>query len=657
MDEGRTLYQRFRTPLLVLFFVIVLAGVLATGLFAYSNSYADRVIPGVHIGNIGIGGMNRHELHAFLSSMNKKLATEGVHLTVTQQDGVSKTVTLYPTLGEEEKPLLAIDIEQETDRLLSYGKGVKGVTVRPIVAKFQKPSIPLQYIVAERKAIEELIEQKAGPAGVEPKNASISISSIDPLRYTITSSSVGVAYEYERAIDDMIAQWRDLRMPEVILNHETTSPAVVERDVAQVIPQLPALLAQGGLTLTHTDPHTNREYVWRITPEQMGRFLNVQKMNGNPVVGVDKEKIGSYFEKTIASAIKEEPTDAKFVMDEATGKVTEFRGSRPGVTLDTDKTYDLVNAVVIDRFQGKKPPGTVTIVTAQVEPKIALADINNLGITEPLGTGVSSFAGSPKNRILNIRNAVKKLNGTLVKPGEEFSTIAHTQPYTLEGGYLPEKVIKGDEIKPEIGGGLCQVGSTLFRMAMNSAMKITERRNHSLVVSYYNDPINNLPGTDATIYEPSPDFKFLNDTGHYILIQTEMREATGDLIFTIWGKNDGRKGSYTRPVVSKWLPAGEPRMIETTKLPPGTTECQNAYRGAHASFTYTRIMPDGTKEDKLYESYYRPLPKICLVGVAEVTTPCEPSADGVTCTPVNPETGETAPIEQVSPSDVPIVIE
>ena len=88
------------------------------------------------------------------------------------------------------------------------------------------------------------------------------------------------------------------------------------------------------------------------------------------------------------------------------------------------------------------------------------------------------------------------------------------EPFTIEAGYLPELVIKGDEIKPEIAGGLCQVGTTMFRAAMNSGLKITERQNHSLVVSYYNDLSNGNPGTDATIYDPHPDFRFLNDTGN-----------------------------------------------------------------------------------------------------------------------------------------------
>ena len=137
------------------------------------------------------------------------------------------------------------------------------------------------------------------------------------------------------------------------------------------------------------------------------------------------------------------------------------------------------------------------------------------------------------------------------------SLIAALRPFTLEDGYFPEMVIKGDEIKPEVAGGLCQIGTTTFRAAMNSGLPIVERQNHSLVVNYYNDPSNGKPGTDATIYEPAPDLKFLNDTGHYILFEAKMNEDDKSLKYTFWGTADGRRGSYSPPIVRSWTPAEE----------------------------------------------------------------------------------------------------
>jgi len=254
------------------------------------------------------------------------------------------------------------------------------------------------------------------------------------------------------------------------------------------------------------------------------------------------------------------------------------------------------------------------LIVEQVEPEVKTGEVNDLGVSEVLGVGVSSYSGSSANRLANIRNASKKLNGLLIKPGDTFSTIAGTQPLTFAGGYVQEMVIVGDEIKPEIGGGLCQIATTLFRMAMNSGMLITERRPHALSISYYFDPVNHLPGTDATVYEPHPDLRFLNDTGNYLLIQTEINTSTKELVYTLWGKSDGRQGSYSHPRLIRWIPYGKTVEKITPTLKPGERKCQSPFRGADTEFTYTRTLADGQKEEIIYENHYRPLPQICQVG-------------------------------------------
>lgn len=172
----------------------------------------------------------------------------------------------------------------------------------------------------------------------------------------------------------------------------------------------------------------------------------------------------------------------------------------------------------------------------------------------------------------------------------------------------------GDRITPEVAGGLCQVGTTMFRTVMNSGLEVTARTNHGMVISYYNDPSNGNPGTDATIYEPNPDFKFRNDTGHYVLVTTEMNTSNGHLEFHLWGTKDGRQGSYNPPAVLSWIPTGPALTFETNDLPPGKKECQGAHPGAVTTFDYTRVMPNGEKKVVTYKSTYRAVSARCFVG-------------------------------------------
>ena len=120
----------------------------------------------------------------------------------------------------------------------------------------------------------------------------------------------------------------------------------------------------------------------------------------------------------------------------------------------------------------------------------------------------------------------------LLKPGETFSFGKLLGDVGPETGYVPELVILGDHEEMQYGGGLCQVSSTAFRAALAAGLPITERVNHAFAISYYTWPYN-VPGLDATIYYPIVDFKFVNDTGHYILMQTIM--SGYDLKFDFFG--------------------------------------------------------------------------------------------------------------------------
>lgn len=607
----------------------------------YAKSYQDRTLPGLQIQDISLGKMNRQEIEEFLNTMSDKLVNDGIDFQVQHSTGTA-SFTVVPNgdgdFGTQE--FVTIDTQKEADRLLTYKKNGNLISdaLHVMLSYMRKEEVTLQYIKIDKERLKETIQEKARAYEAPPRNASLQFQSFDPLVYTFTTSAPGFTFHYDRAVSQIESNWKHFKNTAIILQAEKTDPAVKESDFSLFINDLPKYLDLGPLVLQYTAEGQNMQE-WKLPVKTFAQWLTVQKDEKNQLaLSLDFVSTSAYLEKFIAEDITVEAQNAKFNIDK-NGKVKEFQVAQVGREIDFEKTVDALQKSFRER--SNTTTSSVQIVVKETQPDITTAEVNDLGINEVLGVGFSNFAGSPSNRVKNIKNAVYKLNGTLIKPGDEFSAIKYTQPYTLEGGYFPEKVIKGDEIKPEIGGGLCQVGTTLFRMAMNSGLEIVERRSHSLAVSYYNDPSNNLPGTDATIYDPSPDFRFKNDTEHYILIETSINEKTGDLYFTVWGTKDGRKGSYSKPVVHKRIPAGAPRIIETTNLAPGKKECQHAFPGASASFTYTRIMPDGTQQDKVFESYYRPLPEICLVGVEKVA-PLPSCPDGELCSPL--PNGETIPV-------------
>jgi vancomycin resistance protein YoaR len=487
------------------------------------------------------------------------------------------------------------------------------------MSRIATPDHTLRHVSINRESLSEELRDQLGTHESFAKNASVRVTSFSPVAYEVTSSSDGMIFDYADIEKQIVSAWSVLSIPDIFIASEEVESEISESEVEEVAKRVPEIIGRGAIDLTYTDPHTKRPYTWTITEEHLVAWIEAQKdEEGTVGFGLVSSSTKAFLEEQIAMVVNVEAESAKFEVGE-NGKIKEFRGSRPGIGLDIDETYAALNHAFSQRtWHDEGIANSIPVVVEQVEPEVKTGEVNDLGINEILGVGYSNYSGSPANRVRNIRHAVyNKLNGLLIKPDEEFSLLNALRPFTIDGGYLPELVIKGEKIEPEIGGGLCQIGSTMFRAAMNSGLPITERRNHSLVVSYYNDHRNGNPGTDATIYDPAPDFRFKNDTGHYILLTTEMNTETGDLYFTLWGTNDGRKGSYSEPVVSQWIPHGPVKEIETTELAPGQRKCQGAHSGAVASFTYTRELPSGETIDRVFESYYRPLPTICLVGVGQ----------------------------------------
>jgi len=152
---------------------------------------------------------------------------------------------------------------------------------------------------------------------------------------------------------------------------------------------------------------------------------------------------------------------------------------------------------------------------------------------------------------------------------------------------------------------------------------------HSYRVSYY-EPA----GTDATIYNPRPDFRFINDTAHHILIQ--VRIEGNNLYFDMWGTNDGRIIEKTDPVIYNITSPGPTKIIETLDLEPGKKKCtERAHNGADAYFDYKVSYPAGiastspiTKEVR-FSSHYIPWQEVCLLGVEELSKTEEEDIDEI----------------------------
>jgi vancomycin resistance protein YoaR len=292
------------------------------------------------------------------------------------------------------------------------------------------------------------------------------------------------------------------------------------------------------------------------------------------------------------------------------GRVSDWQRGQNGYQIDLPAT----SAQIVQKFMAGE--NKISLITKTIINDSTI-EANNLNIKEIIGTGQSIFTGSTANRRHNIAVGATALQGLLIKPGEEFSLIKALGEISDKTGYRQELVIKDNKTTPEYGGGLCQIGTTVFRAALATGLPITMRQNHSYRVSYY-EPA----GTDATIYDPLPDLRFINDTGNYILIQSRIVKNT--LYFDFWGASDGRVATTTYPVIYNIVKPEPTKIITTTELQPGQKKCtESSHNGADAYFDYTVIYPANSTTTPIHErrfkSHYVPWQAVCLVGATSTS--------------------------------------
>jgi vancomycin resistance protein YoaR len=610
-EKKRRLTQAHKKAIGVTFFCFSLLGIMilliVSANIALARTFDGRMYRNVSVAGIPIGGMTREHATETLQNSYNHMLEGGLLVELYAQ---SKTVDLSPQGATDPDlvyPLIDADINAAVED--AYKAGRTGDTLvasfGPLwYSTFGQRVISPTITVAETKLADSIksafpdAESTGAPTDfiVEGKKA--------PYDIMVSAAVSGATLDLAPAFEKIKRDARDFTLSPVDLALTERGAIISQAEAETLIPAVQSALENGPYTLTFTNEYKQR-FTFPVTVENLKTWLLPTKTNGHPALTLDTEAMKPLFDE-IHAKLDISAQDAIFETEG--NRVTKFEPSREGLRVDDDA---LVRSLAAAFGSNLKEVALSVMVT---EPEITTAESNTLGIKELLGTGISKYGGSPSNRRKNIQHGVNKLYGLIIAPGETLSLIEKLGPFTVEDGYLPELVIKGDEIKPEVGGGLCQIGTTTFRAAMNSGLDIAERRNHSLVVTYYNDLANGKPGTDATIYDPAPDLKIHNDTAANIVLLTENDTSTSTLTFSFWGTSDGREGSYTPPVVLGWFSAGEKVTKETDSLPPGVTKCQAAHPGANTIFTYNVTRADGTVTTRDFPSTYRALPTICLVG-------------------------------------------
>lgn len=589
----------------VLFWTV--AFLLVTTLFVMGiSSYALAGAPGtfaygVNVGGLELGGKTRIEadqlLRQRLSDLRLTYRLADAKLDVTQatrQDG---------------QPIFTIDFAKVIDRAMAVGHGpdqAKALAERLKVAAVGQ-EVPVTVSLDEKSLVACLGENLSSGLTMA-RNATIHVAvnaATGAAEATIEPERDGLRVDYSAAVAETRVRLQAVTGGVISLTSAHDAPRLKAADLKPLLSEAAAVVGNAPLRLTV------RDQSWNVSRALAGDWITatLDEAIGGPRLTVDAAKVTKFLAAKNDS-VYVAPKDAAF--EEKDGRVTKIVASVDGTELDLDGGVAAIEKSLF-RTEGD---GTVVLPTKPVRPDKPTELANPYGVKEIIGIGESNFKGSTVNRKHNITVGMTSLSGLVIRAGETFSTIKALGAIDGEHGYRQELVIKGNKTKPEYGGGLCQVGSTMFRAALNSALPVVERQNHSYRVSYYErDGAGKTigPGKDATIYDPSPDLKFVNDTGHDIVVMGEMQGLT--LRFIFWGVKDGRGQTQSDVRVYNITPPPPKILTETDELPKGKIKCtETAHAGADAVFTYTIKYADGKEKKKDFRSHYKPWGEVCLIG-------------------------------------------
>ena len=292
--------------------------------------------------------------------------------------------------------------------------------------------------------------------------------------------------------------------------------------------------------------------------------------------------------------------------------------SKDGITLHQDKLAAEIQSGIDLLTQQSLKETAINIPIIKSPAAIRNEDVNNLGINTLLGKGVSNFKGSISNRVYNVNLAQSRFKGILIPPGEVASFNDILGDVSSFTGYKAAYVIKDGKTVLGDGGGVCQVSTTLFRALLAAGLPITERRAHAYRVGYYEQGFP--PGLDATVYSPTTDLKFSNDTPAHILIQPSIDLNNLILTFEIYGTHDGRIATTTKPIISSQTAPPPDLYVDDPTLSAGIVkQIEHKAWGAKVSFDYKVIRGNETLTEKTFVSNYRSWGAVYLRGVGPLT--------------------------------------
>jgi vancomycin resistance protein YoaR len=579
---------------MTLFFAVIITWTLG-----YQLVYAGRIFPGVSVAGVDLSGMAPSDAAVKLNQA-LSFSTAG---KILFRDGEKAWMATPAELG------MVFDPSSSAITAYKLGRsgGLFGALSGQIRAGGAGVSVP-PVIVFDQRVAYHYLSQISTQVNQPLLEASLKIEGTNVVTQP---GQVGRELKIDATLVYLAAQLQTFRDGEVPLVVQEMQPQLL--DLSAQADAARQILSQ-PLTLNMPNAGDSGPFIYN--PEVLANLVVAQRIQDG-----DQQRIQVLLNprglKDLLTPVKEQvdrlPADAKFVFNDQTLQLDVTEDSRVGRALDIDASIKAINEAI------GRGEHTVSLIVNEAQPRVAAtATGQELGITQLIWAETSYFYGSSAERIQNIQAAAKQYHGLLVAPGETFSMGEHLGDVSLDNGFAEALIIYGGRTIKGVGGGVCQVSTTLFRAVFNAGFPIVERTPHAYRVSYYEqnagggvDP--RLAGLDATVYFPLVDFKFTNDSPYWILMETYM--GSSSLTWKFYSTSDGRSVTYDTTGPTDVVSAPSPLFEENPELNKNEMKQVDwAANGADVNVTRTVWKNGAVYFQDTVTTHYEPWQAICQYG-------------------------------------------
>lgn len=589
----------FLVPPLTALALILLA--TAFVIVNYESQHQGLIYTGVRVWGVDLSKMTQEEASGTLSQM----LAASTERTITLSDPQTGEEWEYTTtdLG------IRYDVQNTVESAYNVGRAggpIKALTDRFRTWYFGREISPV--IVFDEAQMEQALQDVAAHTNRPARDAGLTRVSG---RFEYTPGQVGRQLDLSDLKERLLQPVMNFRNARVELLLHEQRPNVL--DDSAVAGRVQSILGS-PMTFYFQEPLADLDLDRvEVSGELLSDWLRVQMVEENGQsrydVFIDENAVRNWL-TDIETQVFRRPENARFYFDDNTRELVLVEPHVNGRALNVEATLQAFMAQV------GTPNRSVPFVVDEIVPTVhSNATAQELGITELISQSTTWFDGSTPERKHNIARSAAQFFGIVVAPGEEFSFNRYLGDVTEEAGFTTGLVIIGGRTVEGVGGGVCQVSTTLYQAAFWGGFPVTERLEHGYRVHYYDD--GEGPGMDATVFSPLVDLKFVNNTDHYLLIENYYDETWESLTFKFYSTGVGRTVEKDGPVFENESPPRPGVWEYNSELEPGEiVQVDWAVEGARV--TVNRRVIDGNGNlmygDEAFVSNYIPWSNIYQYG-------------------------------------------